>query len=406
MSVSVQANGKKRLILDLRYVNKFPRKMHSKYEDRKTAISYFARGAYMFSFDLTSGYNHVEIFEGHQTYLSFSWKHSNSNQGKFYVFTVLPFGLSSAPHVFTKILKPLEKHWRHQGICVAVFLDYRWGIEKDSQVCSIVADAVRTDLSKVGFITNEDKSVWIPSQRLDWLGITWDSARGTIEIVDRRVAKITSTTDSIIAPDFVLSARRSASFTGQIISTAPVSGNIARIMTRHCIMSTLSMQHWDSKVKMDPYCIDEIYFWKNNLNSIKVRDCFLFNKPQHYPYSDASATGCGSLITLNEDCVCHKLWEPAECSKSSTWRELAAIVFALESFVPILEDSLVKWFTDSQTAARIIEVRSMKLDLHRLAIKIFQFCAEHNIHLEVQWIPRTESEKADYISRVIDFDNW
>ena len=50
-------------------------------------------------------------------------------------------------------------------------------------------------------------------------------------------------------------------------------------------------------------------------------------------------------------------------------------------------------------AARIIEVRSMKLDLHRLVIKIFQFCAEHIIHLEVQWIPHTENEKADYSSR-------
>ena len=226
--------------------------------------------------------------------------------------------------------------------------------------------------------------MWIPCQRLDWLVITWDSARGTIEIVDRRVVKIMNTIDSIIASDFVLSARRLASFTGQIISTAPVSGNISRIMTRHCIMSTLSAQHWDSEVKMDSYCIEELYFWKNNLNSIKVRDCFLFNKPQRFAYSDASATGCGSVITLNEDCVCHKLWEPSECSRSSTWRELAAIDFALESFAPILEGSLVKWFTDSQTAARVIEVGSMKLDLHRLAIKIFQFCAERSIRLEVQ----------------------
>ena len=100
--------------------------------------------------------------------------------------------------------------------------------------------------------------------------------------------------------------------------------------------------------------------------------------------------------------MCLKLWEPSECSKSSTWRELAAIVFALESFAPILEGSLVKWFIDSQTAARVIEVGSIDLDLHRLAIKIFQFCAEHGIRLEVQWIPRTENETADYISRLID----
>ena len=103
--------------------------------------------------------------------------------------------------------------------------------------------------------------------------------------------------------------------------------------------------------------------------------------------------------------MCHKLWEPSKCFMSSTWRELAAIVFALESFAPILEGSLVKWFTDSQTAARIIEVGSMRLDLHRLAIKIFQFCAEHSIRLEVQWIPSTENERVDYISRLVDFDD-
>ena len=32
--------------------------------------------------------------------------------------------------------------------------------------------------------------MWIHCQRLDWLGITWDSFRGTIEIVNRRVFKI------------------------------------------------------------------------------------------------------------------------------------------------------------------------------------------------------------------------
>jgi len=48
----------------------------------------------------------------------------------------------------------------------------------------------------------------------------------------------------------------------------------------------------------------------------------------------------------------------------------------------------------------------MKLDLHRVAVKIFQFCAEHNIRMDVQWIPRTENERADYISRLIDFDDW
>ena len=237
------------------------------------------------------------------------------------------------------------------------------------------------------------------------MGLTWGSARGTIEIVDR-CAKTLRTIESIVDSGFVISARNLASFTGQIISTSSVSGNISRITTRHCVLSTLSVQHWEEKIELDQYFIEELRFWRTNLNSLKVRDCFLTHKPQRFVYSDATASGRGSVITLNEEHICHRLWGPSECSKSSSWRELAAIDFSLESFAPVLEDSLIKWFTDSQSAAKVVEVGSMKLDLHRLAVKIFQFCAEHNIRLEVQWIPRTENEKADYISRLIDFDDW
>jgi len=130
---------------------------------------------------------------------------------------------------------------------------------------------------------------------------------------------VVSTIDSIVDSGFVITARKLASFKGQIISTSPVSGNISRIMTRHCVLSTLSVQHWEEKIEFDQYCIEELRFWRTNLNSLKVKDCFLIRKPQSFVYSDASATGCGSVVTLNEDHICHRLWEPSECSKSSTW---------------------------------------------------------------------------------------
>ena len=69
LSVSVQPNGKKRLILDLRYHFK---KLRIKYDDWKIASLMFRKNGYMFSFDLKSGYHHVEIFQPHQTFLGFS----------------------------------------------------------------------------------------------------------------------------------------------------------------------------------------------------------------------------------------------------------------------------------------------------------------------------------------------
>jgi hypothetical protein len=239
LSVSVQQNGKKRLILDLRHVNKCLLKQKVKYEDWKVALAYFAKDAYMFSFDLKSGYHHVEISEQHQTFLGFSWRKPDFNGEVFYVFTVLPFGLSTAPYIFTKLLKPLEKHWRSQGICIAIFLYDGWGTVQDHQDCHITAQAVKKDLASAGFITIDEKSVWVPTQVLNWLGSTWNLVLGTLKIVQRRTTKILYTIEQIIDGEFVVSARNLASFIGQIISTGPVVGNIARIMTRHCVMSTL-----------------------------------------------------------------------------------------------------------------------------------------------------------------------
>ena len=89
------------------------------------------------------------------------------------------------------------------------------------------------------------------------------------------------------------------------------------------------------------------------------------------------------------------------------WSFLSAQHLGLEKLRMIIIALLFEWFTDSQTPARVIEAGSMKLDLHRLASEISQFCAEHSILLEVQWVPRTENEKADYISRLqVDFDDW
>ena len=111
-------------------------------------------------------------------------------------------------------------------------------------------------------------------------------------------------------------------------------------------------------------------------------------------------------MALNHEFICHNMWTEEETGKSSTWRELCAIEFALESFCTVLKNSHVKWFTDSQAAAKIVEVRSMRTDLHTLALRIFEICIKHKILLDIQWVPRSEVERADFISRIIDADDW
>ena len=54
--------------------------------------------------------------------MAFAWDFGDGVL-KYFQFAVLPFGLSSAPFLFTKLLKPVVTSWRCKGIPMVIFLD-------------------------------------------------------------------------------------------------------------------------------------------------------------------------------------------------------------------------------------------------------------------------------------------
>ena len=101
-------NSKLRLVLDLRHVNQYVHLDKFKYEDLTTFAELFQENDYFITFDLTSGYHHIEIHPEHEKYLGFHWLFKYGKL-KYFVFNVLPFGLSSACYIFTKVLRPYIK---------------------------------------------------------------------------------------------------------------------------------------------------------------------------------------------------------------------------------------------------------------------------------------------------------
>ena len=127
------------------------------------------------------------------------------------------------PHIFTKVLKSLVKHWRLNRARIALFLDDGWGIASSREEIASLSRTVKDDLLSAGSVSNDDNSVWEPCQSILSLGIVWHTDSGAIEISERRVGKILSTVCSIIDCEFVISASCLASFTAQVISsTGPV----------------------------------------------------------------------------------------------------------------------------------------------------------------------------------------
>ena len=119
LTVAYNRSGKPRLVLDCRHINPCLHLFKIKFEDINIAQNLFDKGSFVFTFDLKGAYHHIDIFAEHTTYLWFSW--IVDGDVKYYVFNSLAFGVCSAGHIFTKVLRELIKHWRSLGFKVIMF---------------------------------------------------------------------------------------------------------------------------------------------------------------------------------------------------------------------------------------------------------------------------------------------
>ena len=63
-------------------------------------------------------------------------------------------------------------------------------------------------------------------------------------------------------------------------------------------------------------------------------------------------------------------------------------------------------FGDNQNVVRIVQYGSKQWALQSEALSIFAICVKNNIRIKPEWIPRAENEMADYLSRVVDYDDY
>ena len=130
----------------------------------------------MSSFDLKDAYYSVNVHESHRKYLRFFWNN------KLYQFTCLAQGLSCAPLLFTKVMKPIFARLRSQGFLSVFYLDDSLLIGKDRMECTQNVEHTAALLTIAGFIINVDKSSFSPSKEITFLGFCLNSETMTISL--------------------------------------------------------------------------------------------------------------------------------------------------------------------------------------------------------------------------------
>ena len=124
----------------------------------RTALKLIRPGCFMASVDLKDATYSIPIAEKDRKFLMFKWK------GKYYQFTCPPNGSSSAPRIFTKILKPVLHIYVLMGMHVWGTLMIPFPLVRRN-----VFDTVSL-FTKLGFTVHPAKSVLQPQQKNRFFG--------------------------------------------------------------------------------------------------------------------------------------------------------------------------------------------------------------------------------------------
>ena len=205
----------------------------------------------------------------------------------------------------------------------------------------------------------------------------------------------------------VVTPKDIARIAGHMIALGPAFGNISQLFTRQMYAFIESSDFWYQRKILPDGVREELKFWLNNLDDKNGHSILRNPIITKIIYSDASKVGYGGYIVQRMGCtIAQRKFSPNETNTSSTYRELAAVLYMLQSFKSILRNETIQWNSDNQNVGRIIQVGSTKPVLQLLALQIYHLCLQNNNKIHSVSRPREENTLADHFSRPNDTDDF
>ena len=146
------------------------------------ALKHVKEDCYVGSIDLRHAYYSVSIAEEDQKYLRFIWKEF------YFQYSCLPNGLTSAPRLFTKLMKPVFATLRQYGYKNAGYIDDSLLIGDTEEECE--SNIKDTDTLLKCFVVHEEKSVFKPTKQIIYLANIIDSSSMTVKLPEEKIKRI------------------------------------------------------------------------------------------------------------------------------------------------------------------------------------------------------------------------
>ena len=418
-----KASGKWRLISDLHCLNESVHCPTFKMEGLKQAQQTLTQGAWMFKMDVKHAYLHVPVAPAHQRYLTFTFR------GQRFKWAALPFGLSTAPRVFTKVMRVVVRLARAQGITVIAYLDDLIIIAQTKEQCWLHAMTVARLLYWLGFEVEWTKTSQAPAQTVEYLGVEINTANMTMRCTDKAMQRACQQARDTLR-DKHLTARELGRTIGRLVSLRQGLPP-AFLYTRELnVNKTQAVRRggWDGPAPLQAAAKAELRWWVTSAKQYNGTD-LKPPPPQWCLTTDASEHAWGATLTRHPDLArvrpsvstaiptptleARETWEE-EIARQFQDREISVNVLELEAVlraVRVFKTELrgkcvVLRCDNSSTVWDVLKWKSRSLPMNARLRELFLSTRLSGITLLPQHIAGVENTQADKLSRYLEASDW
>ena len=344
--------------------------------------------------DIAHAYRNVPVHPSDRHLLGMQWDNS------IYIDTVLPFGLRSAPKVFSALADTLE--WilfNNEVSHVLHYLDdfFTAGAANTSE-CKHNLDTIIRLCEKLGFPLAAEK-IEGPSLQLIFLGILLDSHKMEMRLPEQKRIALTNTVNLWLNKS-ISSKRDLLSLIGRLAFATKVVPE-GRPFLRRMINLASSFKLLDHPVRLNTEFKSDLMWWHlflNKWNGVSCLHIHTRRPPDLEFYTDASgAWGCGAF--------CHPQWLQLQWPESwhdysITIKELLPIVLAVAIWGRKWSRKHIMCRCDNMAVVNILYSRTSKDNtVMHLVRSLHFFLAHWDIKLTTSHIAGKSNILADALSR-------
>ena len=395
-----KSSGEYRMILDLSNMNKHVIYKKFKMQSVGDAIKLTQKDDFYAKVDLKSAYDTCPVDKDYQKYLQFQ------SEGTTYQYNGWPNGLAEAPYKFTKILKPIIRSLNYFGIRHVSYLDDMIVMNKSQQWLKMNISFVIQIFMYLGFVPNVEKSVVIPSQKMEFLGLVLNSREMSVSLPVSRIEKVKKLCTQLLGQKHC-TIREIAKIVGLLVSTklAVTPAPLHYRGLQRLIPHTQPVD-WEEKVMLTPEAKMDLSWWINNIEKNKTSP---MSPPSASLVLETDASGKGWGARMGNLPHAQDFWSCQERKSHINYLELKAIHLGLLTLAKNIKNKNIIIKSDSLVALSYLrKMGGTKIKpLSDLAIQIWEWALQRGIYLIVEHIPGRLNVVADYLSRIPeDRSDW